>query len=660
MPTEDAHEEQFSKDIQEGLARVMKENPDMAAEEALRIVTSEMLANNPFVPPVGCPINDLPNEILGLIFMTGLRIEEEEGGDEEEDEDYINLAEDWIDTDEEGQADDILVEEDGMLIEGTVVDGDGPLFIVKTPTSAFPAGMALAEGISPTPYSTKIPSLPSPSTSSMEVDPEMADIVIPVEGSAADQDMEGAVDAPVEKEPFISFPILVSHVCRRWRDVAISTPGLWTKLIFGPDSWNMDKTIACLERSKGHPLDICFDSVVPDDWEPPVEEETANEDSENPVAVPPALTVTEVDSIMDMLQPHVHRWRVLEVQSSSYDVCYAVLRRIADIPSAESLETLQFYHYEDCEDFTRFNPTSLATKFLPFRGKCPRLRQLALWGAHIDWDGALPLFKGLTELELAYHAHDVRPSFETFKSILQSATDLNTLALCLTGPSGSLQDWGEPEPIDIPSVRTLILYHHDCRYILDLFPLLHVPNANDLKLDYDGEDFTAFAKMLCTPQKPLKRSILSGLEKLKIGGLPCDRKTLEDVLGQLSNVRELTLNCSDEDIYFLFEKLQTLRKTTDPSASGPKVTFCPELTHIKTTGIDGKEMQKFVETRIKGGAPLKSLLMSEEDHVGDREEEWLRGHVQELDFFEPSSEEEYSDDEIVIEELSDQEHDDEH
>ena len=62
------------------------------------------------------------------------------------------------------------------------------------------------------------------------------------------------------------FPTLVSHVCRHWRLVAISTPALWTSLEFaeGPP---YEKSKTWVERSKDCDLDICIDFTY-DDAEP--------------------------------------------------------------------------------------------------------------------------------------------------------------------------------------------------------------------------------------------------------------------------------------------------------------------------------------------------------------------------------------------------------
>lgn len=63
---------------------------DFSLEDHLR--TRMNLVNNPWVPPKGCPINDLPNELLSHIFHLGT-LAEEEDVDEDVDEDGTEYGE---------------------------------------------------------------------------------------------------------------------------------------------------------------------------------------------------------------------------------------------------------------------------------------------------------------------------------------------------------------------------------------------------------------------------------------------------------------------------------------------------------------------------------------------------------------------------------------
>ncbi|KAJ3747298.1 hypothetical protein DFH05DRAFT_1540934 [Lentinula detonsa] len=579
----------FQADLKSGVHKVLRENGNLSVAQALSQVTKEMLKNNPFVPPTsGCPINDLPNELLAHIFYVGMEMEEEgpsEDEDEDEYEDELDLL-DW-DSDDEDES-----------------------------------------------SSTK-----QKSTGKKKTD---------------DNDDEDA-----DYEPRLPFQVLVSHVCRHFREVAIESPLLWTTLHFQAGT-SLERAQTWLERSKGHPLQIEMDCTTPEDEDGEEEEInpfTPDEDTPASEVDPPSppknlsepeeahleagpshLTQAQISEIMDIIIPAVDRWRIFSVTASYYDAIHLILERFSKCSSAPLLEVLEMYHYEDCEEFQVFTPPELNTKFMIFGGVAPKLKSVALWGVHIDWDASLPLLNDLRDLEIAYHAEDVRPSFQTFSNIIASSPELESLSLCLSGPAGTAKDWAHT-PIDIPSVKSLTLCHHEPAYIEALLPLLHLPNVVELLLDYDSADYTEFALLLAKPLPGRTKSILSGLDHLKIGGLPSNRNARQLMLEQLVNLKSICLNCAgDEDEFF--ERLKELKPT--PSESGPtqSVVFCPHLTTLMTTGVDGSAMRNFVEVRKQGGAPLSKVSMSEEDDLDEKEETWLREHLDELDFFEPSDSEE--------------------
>jgi hypothetical protein len=47
-----------------------------------------------------------------------------------------------------------------------------------------------------------------------------------------DSDDEEEEDDEEDEEPDLAFQVLVSHVCRHWREIALGTHTLWTTLQF--------------------------------------------------------------------------------------------------------------------------------------------------------------------------------------------------------------------------------------------------------------------------------------------------------------------------------------------------------------------------------------------------------------------------------------------
>ncbi|KAG8710159.1 hypothetical protein FRC08_017542 [Ceratobasidium sp. 394] len=90
----------------------------------------------------------------------------------------------------------------------------------------------------------------------------------------------------------------LAAVCTYWRRVALDTPVLWSHVDVGPNTPE-GLTQLLLKRSKEVPIDVhAFEPGPPPDY--------------------PRTTEEEVDSTIDILVPHMHRVRGLEVESYSF------------------------------------------------------------------------------------------------------------------------------------------------------------------------------------------------------------------------------------------------------------------------------------------------------------------------------------------------------
>ncbi|KAF9049663.1 hypothetical protein BDZ89DRAFT_1006531 [Hymenopellis radicata] len=524
----------------------MKDNPGLNAEAALTQAAQKLLKNNPFVPPSGCPVNTLPNELLAYIFFLGMKMQEETeemGDDDDEDELF-----------------------DDFDIEDVDDDDDDDLF-----------------------------------------------------------------------EPEPPFQVLVSHVCTRWRQVSVNEPSLWTVLKFNV-GYSPDAIKSFIERSKGLPLDIVIDASASDEHYH--EHEDGDDEAE------PHLSKDDIAVIFDIIIPLAQRWRLFDMQTSEYEHMFHALNRLKEVPSAPLLETLQLYQYDDQSEELEagtFTPAEFREPVLLFNGDAPKLSALGLWGVHIDWDASLSFLAGLHDIELAYHFNDVRPSFATFAAMLQASPELKTLSLCGSGPAGPTKEWGS-DPISVPSLTDLVLAQHDVEYIVTLFPLLHLPNVRHLALDFDGHDCTKFVETLAAPHNKEKRSLLEGLEHLKIGGLPSNMASQKTMLKQLANLKSLNLHCFGQDELNIFEALVASTKTAE--------VLLPNLEALTTRSLDSQQVRGYLEARKKAGKPISRLAMSCQDEVEDKDARWFESNLEDFQRFEPSDSEE----ELV--ELDDDEDDD--
>jgi len=594
-------EQRAKMDISTSLAAVLKTRPQIGRKEALWTVRNEMLTNNPYQPPTNgkCPINELPAEILGYIFKVGVEMEEE---DEEGDGDAADDWEDMSDDDDEYDDDD---------------DDDDHDDIDYMTTGSFESS-----------------------------------------GSSVGDD-----------DPL--FQVLASHVCRHWREVALNLHVLWTRLNF-EDTFQLDKAKVFIDRAQGLPLNIHIDCMFREDTD---EEDHPDHPlyDHNKKALKQVeddddeqerfLSQNDLMQILDLIEPEVSHWGEFVFHVSTYGYVQSLLSRLHKLPSAPLLKTFHMYHHEDCDDYESFNGDD-KTSYLPFHGNAPLLESAVFWGVHIDWDKSLPLLQGLHEFELSYHAKDVRPSYATFIQIIKNSPDLRSLSLSLSGPAlatGAQFDdkdqWG-PEPFEIPSVHHLTLQFHEPQYASALIQHFYFFNLRSLTLNFDEEDYSSFVRKLLSPVKGRSKSIFSGLENLKILGLPCDIATVEAMLQQLTDLKVLHLKCYGTEELVIFKKLidpSTGRTKGEETVAQtlPKI-FCPALETLTISIVRGSQIKALVMARKIAGAPLKTLRLSYEDGITTETEEWLRNHVEVVEFFEPSDSEE----EVLVGEGEDDDDDD--
>ena len=461
---------------------------------------------------------------------------------------------------------------------------------------------------------------------------------------------EGASEG--EDRRRLPFKVLVSHVCRRWRRVAVETPMLWTFLDFaeGPP---FDKSQTWLERSKRCPLDIELDCTVDEDASSDesdnhVDESSSNElvPPEDRVAMPggPAPTKAketkslgrfspaDLPVVRDLILPHVARWRIFEFMVNDYQIMYGILSALAAVPEAPQLQALRLYHYGDYRMYSHFNPPHLKQPFAPFCGRAPNLLQVTLWGVHVDWESCAFL-RGLEELELAYHPRDVRPSYETFTRILERSPDLHILTLRASGPAGSPEDWPS-EVIELRSVKHLILTIVEPAYASAIMKHLVFSNLSTLELGFYEGDHSGFLEQLACPGRHQQHpSVCQNLIDLKISGLQCSPAAVGAFYGALPNLVSLNINCYHVPRLF-FEYLF-------PGVSGAKEEtggcYLPKLETLTTSNISGGEMCYLLLKRK--AVPIKHLHMDLRSTVLNDEKEWLEEHLETFEFFDGSDDE---------------------
>jgi len=180
----------------------------------------------------------------------------------------------------------------------------------------------------------------------------------------------------------------LASVSRTWRDVILYSPTFWTNIDITPGRANMSLVKAHTARSRQCLLDITIQS-----WQ-----------NSRP----------QLSALLDVIIPHAHRWRTLDIRSNSHHCLQLVLDKFNDLKlpsltrtsiiatayiqypsflrseSSPVLQSLELRPFIPVDDFPSGQPiTDLSLQFSP---QCLGLRTLP----------SLLLSQKLTTLELVY------------------------------------------------------------------------------------------------------------------------------------------------------------------------------------------------------------------------------------------------------------------
>ena len=438
----------------------------------------------------------------------------------------------------------------------------------------------------------------------------------------------------------LPFAVNVSHVCREWRRVAISTPNLWTNiaLVHFPDRDPLEKLGVYLERSKFAPLDISITQYL-----------SSNDDSDDDTEVlddlsiprkptshshprqPNNLTKSQLAKFLRTVAPHACRWRRLSVDVARFSCLYMVLMTLSEQHAAPILETLELrceQYPEQCVSLSPAHIEEWERRPLPFNGNTPKLRNVTLGVGRLDWARLLPILSGLGRLELPYHRLSDRVPFPVFKQIVANSPNLSTLVLSRSGPKGLPEFPQGLQPFQIPSLRELVLWDLDLDYAKVLVKHFDMPSLKILELGHFGDaDCTELALEMTRPVTGRKTPMLAGLTYLKINGFRCSKKAVQAMLTELINLKLFYLRVTECEEFFV----ELLR----PSKGGC-ILYCPHLAVFRSVGIDTPTLKGFVKARKRAGVPLRELHRCAYDYINNRDEKWLRKHLEDLRAFCPS------------------------
>ncbi|KAG8713200.1 hypothetical protein FRC08_013570, partial [Ceratobasidium sp. 394] len=231
----------------------------------------------------------------------------------------------------------------------------------------------------------------------------------------------------------------VAAVCDQWRQLAISTPGLWAHIDIGPTT-PTDLTRLLLARTGDTPVHIHV-------YEPQPE-------------LPSDLDYLKQKSrkVLPMLKPCIHRVCTLNVESYAYSTKFvgSVLNLWLDRGSTTLPRSL-LVHRPFFDGVLSVNEPKPGTRVSQSKNAelVPRsINTLHLEGSMLPWDSNA--YRGLVDLRLQFWRCEVSASTSQLASIISASPELAILKLghlCLTRS----KDWNQPAPILLSHLRLLDL-----------------------------------------------------------------------------------------------------------------------------------------------------------------------------------------------------------
>ncbi|KAF9245390.1 hypothetical protein BU15DRAFT_41190 [Melanogaster broomeanus] len=337
----------------------------------------------------------------------------------------------------------------------------------------------------------------------------------------------------------ISQPITISHTCRHWRQVSLSTTSLWTTIFLALplSKHQLTRTIAWIFRSRNRPLYIHMDFRDPSwNWD-----EASH-----------SFGWQAMENIMRLLLPQVPRWQCIELLTDTWAPIFTFLSYTACVKSAPLLRDIRLAR---CNEYfvakgEPFRPANLALPIAWF-GKgigLSGLRQLSLSGVHIDW--ANSGLTGLKELELKYHAQQVMPTLPEFIAIMHANPGLERLSILGWGPKLEPGPETVPQTIQLPQLKELEFGFVDVDYALDLLSMFCVPNlqvlsiedvASGISASQSQEDCSRLFDYLTAINETDSPHIPLSLRSLSLRGIRVENDTICHFLDHLRSIESLTV-----------------------------------------------------------------------------------------------------------------------
>ncbi|KAJ7217043.1 hypothetical protein GGX14DRAFT_601837 [Mycena pura] len=254
-----------------------------------------------------------------------------------------------------------------------------------------------------------------------------------------------------------SSPTQLTHVCRKWREIALSTPSLWRAIrirLCRDKSWDLDFVQTWLRRSGSCPLSLRMDE-------------------------PPKLAVWAATRVFEMIVPHRARWEYLSLYLRNW--CNDLLEIAGPMPLLRGMKVdASCGSWNICT-----HSTSLPTVFC----EVPHLRSMTFVEYTFPSIG-FP-WSQLTSLRLI--SIDVGDCTKLF----QQTVNLVHCKVCPIDSGGPGVHYGTIEPdTRLPRLESLDLVQEDGPYVMEYLGTFIVPALLRLQVSEDEYDPDRFFHLL--------------------------------------------------------------------------------------------------------------------------------------------------------------------
>ncbi|KAI0756808.1 hypothetical protein C8Q80DRAFT_1090501 [Daedaleopsis nitida] len=274
----------------------------------------------------------------------------------------------------------------------------------------------------------------------------------------------------------------LTWVCRRFRDVAMNDQTLWNSIWFR-DAFPWTRSFEFIKRSGTAPLDIRIDDK---------DKKTADKDKDKANEADDAITLPQIDLILNAILPKIRQIRILVVLLKKEETVERFVTRFSTAGHAVWLER---YEVHRCGEpyLWPHHKTTGSGGIIPLSVfPTPKLRWLAINGIPVDWETVSTA--NLVTLDLRRMPIQACPPSKRWLEMLRECPSLYKLHLEAAGPQlrrSVIADLhlhiNRLQRVHLPSLRELILGDVSCAFGIYLLAHMHAPRVMSLTLTHLGK-----------------------------------------------------------------------------------------------------------------------------------------------------------------------------